>query len=116
MGQAHLLAPAQPDLFVTQEIWGFVGAASPLEILQEVVDGSFSGGGYLGFDSIDELNSGDHVGQQLRAVQQPPSLRGGLHQLEDHRQAGRAVPLPLVRRCRRRTVANVLSIGLVVRR
>ena len=38
-------------------------AAWPKEILQEVVDGSFSGGGFLGFDSVDELNSGDHFGQ-----------------------------------------------------
>ena len=30
--------------------------------------GSFSGGGYLGFDSIDELNSGDHFGHELRTV------------------------------------------------
>ncbi len=27
-----------------------------------------SGGGYLGFDSIDELNSGDHFGHELRTV------------------------------------------------
>jgi hypothetical protein len=50
----------------------------------------FSGGGYLWLDSIDELNSGDHLGHELRTVQQPPSLGGGLHQLEDHRQARRA--------------------------
>jgi hypothetical protein len=43
-------------------------AIDRVEILQEVVDGSFSGGGCLVFDSIDELNSGDHFGQQLRAV------------------------------------------------
>jgi hypothetical protein len=34
-----------------------------VEILQEVVDGKLSGGGFLGFDSIDELNTGDHFGQ-----------------------------------------------------
>ena len=34
------------------------------EILQEVVDGSFSGGG-LGFDTVDELYSLNDVAQQL---------------------------------------------------
>ena len=70
----------------------------------------------MGFDSVDELNSLDDVGEVLGAVEQPPFLGGGLHQLEDHRQAGGAAAVPLVRLRRSRTVANVLSIGLVVRR
>ena len=53
------------------------------------------GGGGLGFDSIDELNSGNDVGQELAAVEESPFLGGGLHQLEDHREASgaRAVAL-----------------------
>ena len=41
----------------------------------------------MGFDTVDELNSLDDVVEQLEAVEQPPSLGGGLHELEDHRQA-----------------------------
>jgi hypothetical protein len=51
---ASVLWP-QPTVLDCRVLW---------EILQEVVDGIFSGGDYLGFDSIDELNSGDHVRQQ----------------------------------------------------
>ena len=39
------------------------------EILQEVVDRNLSGGGFLGFDSVDELNSADDLGQEVRTVQ-----------------------------------------------
>ena len=39
------------------------GSLVEVEILQEVVDGSFSGGGFLRFDSIDEAGSGDDFGQ-----------------------------------------------------
>jgi hypothetical protein len=38
------------------------------EVLSKVVDGQVSGSGGLGFYSIDELNSGNHVGQELTAV------------------------------------------------
>jgi len=37
------------------------------ELLSNVVDRLVSGGG-LGFESVDELNSGNHVGQELGAV------------------------------------------------
>ena len=57
------------------------------ELLSKVVDGSVSGGGGLAFYSVDELNSGNHVGQELAAVEHAPFLGGGLHQLEDHREA-----------------------------
>ena len=60
-----------------------------MEVLSNLVDEPLSGGGGLGFDSIDELNTGDHVGQELGAVEQPPFLGSGLHQFEDHREAGR---------------------------
>ena len=49
----------------------------------------------MGFDSVDELNSSDYVGDVLGAVEQPPALGGGLHQFEDHRQAGRTAAAPL---------------------
>jgi hypothetical protein len=32
------------------------------ELLSNVVDGKFSGGGLLGFDSVDELGALNHVG------------------------------------------------------
>lgn len=48
--------------------------------------GSFSAG--LGLDTVDESYSLNDVGQQLGIVQEPPFLRGGLHQFEDHGQAG----------------------------
>ena len=38
--------------------------------------------------SVDELDSGDDVGQQRAAVQFPPSLLGLLGEFEDHRQSG----------------------------
>ena len=49
-----------------------------------------SGGGGLGFESVDELNSGNHVGQELGAIEEPPFLGRGLHQFEDHREASHA--------------------------
>jgi maltose alpha-D-glucosyltransferase / alpha-amylase len=39
-----------------------------VELLSNVVDREASGGGGLGFESVDELNSGNHVGQELGAV------------------------------------------------
>lgn len=41
----------------------------------------------MGFDSVDEWGSLDHVGEQLGAVQEPPAPLSGLHQLEDHGEA-----------------------------
>lgn len=38
------------------------------DLLSNLVDERASGGGGLGFESVDELNSGDHVGQELGAV------------------------------------------------
>lgn len=69
------------------------------EILSIVVYGRFSGGDFGGFLSVDERNSSDHVGDELGAVEQPPSLGSRLHQLVDHRQAGgpRSAPLGLLR-------------------
>jgi hypothetical protein len=62
-----LIGQTQPELIATTlalvTIHNDIESAQS-EILQEVVDGIFSGGDYLGFDSIDELNSGDHVRQQ----------------------------------------------------
>lgn len=40
----------------------FEFAASATELLSNVVDGKFSGGGLLGFDSVDELGALNHVG------------------------------------------------------
>ncbi len=37
-------------------------AAPQVELLSNVVDGKFSGGGLLGFDSVDEFDSLNHVG------------------------------------------------------
>jgi hypothetical protein len=48
---------------------------------------AISGGGFLGFDSVDEWSPLDHVGQQFGAVEEAPTLLGGLHQLEDHAEA-----------------------------
>jgi hypothetical protein len=45
----------------------------------------------LGFDSVDELNSLNHVVEELEAVEQPLSLGRGLHELVDHREARRAL-------------------------
>jgi hypothetical protein len=40
-----------------------VSKAQPsLELLSNVVDGKVSGGGFLGFDSVDKRNSLNHVG------------------------------------------------------
>ena len=60
------------------------------EILSNVVDRKFSGDGDLVFDSINEWNSSDDVGQVFGTVQQSPSLRSRFHELIDHRQAGSA--------------------------
>ena len=37
-------------------------------VLSNLVDEPVSGGGGLGFDSVDELNSGNHIRQELAAV------------------------------------------------
>ena len=49
----------------------------------------------LEFDSVDELKSLDDVSEALRAVEQAPSLGGGLHELDDHRQTRRAAAAAL---------------------
>ena len=54
------------------------------------MDRKFSGGSDLGFDTVEETNAGDDVGEEAGAVEEPPAFGGGLHELEDHRQAGDA--------------------------
>ena len=39
-----------------------------MELLSNLVDERVSGGGGLGFDSVDELNFGDDFGQELGAI------------------------------------------------
>ena len=51
------------------------------------MDRKFSGGGDLGFNSFDELNSGDDVGEVFGTVQQSPSLCSRFHEFIDHREA-----------------------------
>ena len=60
------------------------------ELLSNLVDERVSGGGGLEFETVDELNSGNHVGQELGAIEEPPFLGRGLHQFEDHREARHA--------------------------
>jgi hypothetical protein len=51
--------PARADLVLGDTLPEFA-----VEILSIVVDEEFlSGGDFLGFDSVGELNSGDHIGQ-----------------------------------------------------
>jgi hypothetical protein len=52
-----------------------------------LVDEDFSSGVFS--FSVNELNSGDHIGEQLGSVQRSPSFRCTFHQLEHHRQARR---------------------------
>lgn len=70
----------------------------------------------MGFDSVDELNSLDAVGEVLGAVEQPPSLGGGLHEFEDHRQAGgaaaTAVGPPVSQSHRSERALNQIQSGL----
>ena len=58
------------------------------EILSIVVDEKLGSGGL--FDAIDVGDSGEHVGKQLGAVEQPPMLLRRLHEFKDHCQAGGA--------------------------
>jgi hypothetical protein len=60
------------------------------ELLSSLVDERVLGGGGLGFESVDELNSGNYVRQELGGVEEPPFLGSGLHQLEDQGEAGEA--------------------------
>jgi hypothetical protein len=55
-------------------------------------------------------------GQRGVAVEFAPMFLRVLGEFEDHRQGGRGEPQPMVLTVRRRTVAKVDSIGLVVRR
>jgi hypothetical protein len=54
------LPPYAPDLNPVEAIWGHTKCAD--ELLSNVVDGEFSGGGLLGFDSVDKRDSLNHVG------------------------------------------------------
>ena len=64
----------------------------------------------MGCDSVDEWNSGHHVGQELAAAQEPPFLGSGLHQFIDHGEASRE-PLPLVRQCLEELVECLLGVS-----
>lgn len=42
----------------------------------------------MGFDSVDELDSLDDIGQEFVAVEHSPAFAGREHELVDHREAG----------------------------
>ena len=67
-----------------------------------------------GFDPVDELYTGDQLGQLVVSVEAAPAFLGGLGELEDHGERGLLDRHPFVRTVRWRTVANVLSMGLLV--
>lgn len=58
------------------------------------MDGKFSGGGLFLFDSVDERGSLNDFGEEFGSVEGSPFLLGGLHELEDHREAGRSAAAP----------------------
>ena len=89
---------------------------------QDLLDGFRPGRlGGLVLGSFDELAVGEgrpgaDERDQVGCVDHAPAALGGLDQLEGHRQGGGLDPWPLVAFVRSLTVANVDSIGLVVRR
>ena len=67
-------------------------------------------------NSVDEPYTENYFRQLVVAIEATPAFLGGLGQLEDHGERGLFERHPLERTVRWRTVANELSMGLVVRR
>jgi hypothetical protein len=65
--------------------------------------------------SVLEFDAFDDLGELVRAIQASPILSRRLAQLEDHGGAVAGLRPPLVLVVLSRTVAKVLSMGLVVR-
>lgn len=63
-----------------------------------------------------EVRAGADKGNQVRLVDHPPPVLGGVQQLEGHRPPGGAAARPLGHPVRSLTVEKVDSIGLVVLR
>lgn len=66
--------------------------------------------------SVFELDAGLHKGDEFGTAHFPPSVLGGVEELVGHHETAAATPAPFVTLVRALTVANVDSIGLVVRR
>ena len=71
---------------------------------------------YDDLDSVVELYTEDNFRQLVVAAETMPTFLGGLCELEDHGERVLFERQPLDRTVLCRTVANVLSIGFVVRR
>ena len=68
------------------------------------------------FDSVVELYTENEFRQLVVAVEATLAFLGGLGELEDHGERGLVGRHPLERTVRWRTVANELSMTLVVRK
>jgi hypothetical protein len=72
--------------------------------------------GFNNFDSVGELYSEDELGQLVVAIEATPVSLGGLAEFEDHGERGLIGKTSVGAHGGWRTVANELSMTLVVRR